>query len=66
MANFRTLYGMHGEAAEAARDAVDQYSALIARGRGDLAAEASRVTGTLATALLCLREPSRPTRRMRR
>ncbi|MEV6419580.1 serine/threonine-protein kinase [Streptomyces sp. NPDC051662] len=53
-ANSRMLYGMHGEAAEAARDAVGQYSALIAQSRGDLAAEASRVTGTLATALLCL------------
>ncbi|MET7783401.1 protein kinase [Streptomyces mirabilis] len=54
LANSRLQYGMHGEAAEAARSAVDQYSALIARGRGDFAAEASRVTGTLATALLCL------------
>ncbi|MFG2356317.1 protein kinase [Streptomyces sp. NPDC048521] len=54
LANSLLLYGLHAEAARAARGAVDQYTALIAQGRGDLAAEASRVTGVLATALLCL------------
>ncbi|MFI6358836.1 protein kinase [Streptomyces sp. NPDC050743] len=52
--NARLLYGTTAEAAEAARDALDQYSALIARGRDDLAMEASRVTAVLATALVCL------------
>ncbi|OLZ74738.1 hypothetical protein AV521_03895 [Streptomyces sp. IMTB 2501] len=54
VANHRLLYGRYAEAAEAARHAVDQYSALIAEGRDDLTAEASRMTGVLATALVCL------------
>ncbi|MFD7812882.1 protein kinase [Streptomyces sp. NPDC059785] len=54
LASARWQFGMHPEAAEAARAAVDQYSTLIAQGRGDLVVEAARVTGTLATNLLCL------------
>ncbi|MET8275682.1 serine/threonine-protein kinase [Streptomyces sp. NPDC005096] len=54
LANARWQFGMHPEAAEAAHSAVGQYSALIAQGRGDLTVEAARVTGTLATVLLCL------------
>lgn len=53
LANSRLQFGLYAEAAEAARDSIDQYAALLAQGRRDLAAEASRVTGTLATALIC-------------
>ncbi|WP_369394235.1 hypothetical protein AB5J72_46795 [Streptomyces sp. CG1] len=48
------MYGRYAEAAKAARHAVDQCSVLIAEGRDALTAEASRMTGVLATALVCL------------
>ncbi|GHE08346.1 serine/threonine-protein kinase [Streptomyces alanosinicus] len=54
VANARLQYGLAAGAAEAARTAIDQYTALIAEGRDDLAMEASRVTGVLATALTAL------------
>ncbi|MEV7541611.1 serine/threonine-protein kinase [Streptomyces sp. NPDC089915] len=52
LAGARMLYGLQAEAAEAARGALDQYTELIPEGRSDLAAEAARVTGVLATSLI--------------